>query len=656
MPSFEVPQRQVLPTSAQVDTSAISSIGRGVSAIGQGVGNVALQLKQSRIKSDLLTFETNVNSAVLQLDEVNRSLIGDYPNGNGFADAFKSRSEEIINAVLEQTPESIKPQARQKLGLLSRQSLLNAAKTESGLKADALTNTIIDQVDVFSNQVSRGADYRTLLGRIDETSEALKLINPGAAAKLKEQATDSLLAAEFQRALDQDGYDSVQARFNSGEFDELSPSIRQNILSRASGKVSADVNKAISNAKQAIRDGHVVPNLSGEIAIAQTLGMTAKEETLRQLQSVGAAAYEFARLPLSEQTKKITDLDRKGFQTGISEEERIKLDAYKVHLSNKASMIKSDPYAYYVSVGEIPSDFAPIDVLPVNGELNHDEIQTALSERRAYQEQIIIKDNVTLPLLTNQEVSSIQAAYKNSSPQFFANYSSQLMHAFGRENLQAVADQVTPKDKDMAGYLALSYDNPDLVTRILRGKDNPVKIPANDKWKEKFAELGYTQAGMTSDVMNSLITNAQYLSSDIKGQSPDIDDDGLMESALKALAPKPIELHNGTFSMQFTDENGQYIDEDSIQSAIRYMTNEDFQALGVSIPSFGNETLDVKDVSRWAQLVPVGTSDFLIQKKGTLDFFRDEFGSPIRLNMQRLATQVQLRRSSVPRTSRGTRR
>ena len=644
MARFEIPEQQVLPQSRQANPN---TFGAGVASalynLGGTLSQVSKDVQAKRKKQDLLELETKINESVLELDRIETESRADHPDGSGLEETFTQRSSDLIQQTLEGVPSSVRAEAESKLNTLQTRYILRSRKDQISLKSNAISSQIISQVDEYSNQVSRGADYITRLDRIKATSETLRDINPQAADRLLESATDSILAAEFQNSLDTKGYEITAQRIDSGEFDDMNPETMRVLANRAAGKVSNDLSERIQSAKTAIRMGHYVGDLSSSINIAESLGKPKQADELRRLQEVGDSAYDFARLPFDEQKSQIDALQERGFSQGLSQNEQGELQAYSVHLNNKESMLKSDPYAYYETIGQIPVDMQEIPVLPVGGGIDVEGVQSALEERKAYQEQIIIRDNVQLPLLTNEEVAGIKAAFKNSSPTFFSDYANQLSRAFGRENLQELAKNVAPKDKDLAGYLALSYDNKDLLERILRGKDSPSKIPDNEKWQEKFAEMQYTRTGMTADVMSQVVKNAQYLSKDIKNNAPDIDDDSLMEQALNEIAPSPIKLNNGTFSAQFTDSNGNLIDPVDIEKALKLMTDEDFEALGYDSPYFDSQPIPVKNIINWVQVVPIGTSDFIMKKAGTDEFFLDDFGSPIRINMEALTTQVKFR-------------
>lgn len=641
MVSINIPERRVLPQSRQATHQAFGSgVSESLYNLGSSAKRASEQFQAIRDKQDRLKLESQLNDSLLELDRIQTESQSDHPDGQGLEESFISRSDEFISKSLEAVPSRLRDEAARKLEAIKTRYILQTRNTQIALKGNAISTKIVDQIDQYSNQVSRGADYRNRLARVQETAEALRALNPKAADKLIEQATDSILAAEFQNSLDTKGYELTAKRMEAGEFDDLNPETARILASRAAGKVSNDLNQQISTARNSIRMGHYVGDLSGSINIAESLGKPDKAKQLRDLQAVGDAAYSFARKPLDQQTSEIERLQTKGFAEGLSELEQNQLQAYEVHLRNKASMLKSDPYQYYQNVGQIPTDMQEIPVLPVGGSIDPASVQAAIEERKAYQEQVVIQDNFKLPLLTNEEVAGIKAAFTDASPNFFADYANQLSRAFGQENLQELTNNVAPKDKDLAGYLALSYNDKDLLKRILKGKDSPVKVPSDEKWQEKFSQLQYTRTGMTSGVMSEVVKNAQYLSKEIKQESPDIDDETLMERALNEIAPSPIKLNNGTFSSQFTDQNGNLIDPKSISKTIKLMTTDDFESLGYDLPYFNGQPIAIENIRDWVQIVPVGTSDFIMKKAGTDDVFVDDFGSPIRINMEALTTQV----------------
>lgn len=637
MPRFNIPQNRVDPATGQASPQAFGSgVGQAIAGVGQAVGDVAQVIQKKRERNDRLQLSIDNVDFRTSIDEELDSLKSQFPEGKGYSEAADKLISERFDQYLGDVDQKYRMDAEADLANFKARASTSARNIESSLFSNHLKVRIGDQVDRSRNRILSGnSNYDS---ELEVMNSIIANLPPEQQAGFRSSTVDALLSSKFQNSIDTFGYEETLKDYRAGEYDDMNPDIANQLIGRAKSKAVGDVKQNYSQMRSDIiagRQSLVDPAKNAEIA--RSVGEPELAREFEKLAVIEDKAYQFARTPNANKAAIVSGLTEKANNIGLTPEETLELNAYNKQLAYQDSMFRTGRHWEYAQeVGVVPDDMTELPLIPMGDEgLDMDAFQEALDERMGYQDSFVKMFGALPPMLTDSEVSVVQAVLTDASPQVYSGYLNQISRALGPENLAATAQQIAPKDKRLVSDMALAAYDPELVKKNKMGMDKPVKQPSKDAWIQKFQDMGYYRSGMTSDVMNELLEQAKdnyAYRFGIKGESGD--DDALMEASLKAVAGEIVRFKNEFTLPQMRDsDTGAWIDVDDIEDSWNKLNDKMIESLDIN-PGHDADEYSARILREQTHMVPVSATEFRLKDNRSLNFVYDlKTGLPVQLKM-----------------------
>ena len=359
------------------------------------------------------------------------------------------------------------------------------------------------------------------------------------------------------------------------------------------------------------------------IANAESYDLKDERDALVRVKKTQSAVIDFAKMPLKEQQDDI--LARRN---QIKNGDFSKIDEYESLVKaydNKTKLVKSAPWAYYAEAGTInqPMEF---------DKSSPDAFAMELTKRRASVDIVKQKDGVTIPILTENELTNLMASYESGDINRFVNDIAPFSQSLNAQELASVASSFKDKSPLMAAVMAKADDMP-TAKRILEGsRIENFPVSAQAVATGTLDKLG--NAILDPSALNSAQTAvyAMYKQLSVEvGVSDTKLDDAILEASVKAVIGEVDNVTiSGTDSKIIIPKDMTPNDIEDVVASLDDISIKDLAGL----PFAGTTLLNADDV-RSARMVTVGDGvySFIIDDI-TGGYITDENGKLFKIDVK----------------------
>lgn len=622
MARFNIPRQQTTISGARASANsfgggalAFVDDGRGAVAIGKAVQNIGSMVEQKRLRDEKVRLQKDLSRATTDWTQRQIDLEQEYQSGDGLVDAFDNEFQGYAQTFLNAYEGDSRDEAELRLINLQDNMKRKLIGRQAQLKSQQEVADFESSRDILVNQVANDqieGDFA--LSVLTGHTQALTLLNPKIRGDIQQQNEDLIGESEFNRILKNEGVMTTHEVLRDGYFDRLSPNVRESLDRKLTSRAQVHVRNELSNAVDKYNAGYPVDDLSLEIEMAETFGLTEQKAQMQTMQKLQAEVNEFVKKPLSDNSQIIRDLDKKLLAGEGSATDLERLSVYNSALQIKAKMLEENPYEWLQRSNWFDGDILPADV---SGDMT-----LALNQRRSIQNDVFEREGVAIPLFTNQEANQIITTLDSASPENKAATLAKIVAQLEPQEVGRVAAQVGPKAPELGAAMVNAEFAPETSRDILIGRTRDVVTPSDNDFSTAF--LSNAGVAIEDEVARNQALSAikaLYKERTFRsGEATNIMDQNLFKKLSDEVLGPIISLNTGFFgsgtakTLSFRGVSGAYLDSDDFEELIEDIDSNAFMATHGDVPrSSDNKPLNIENMFKRMDLVSVGDGTYIIK-------------------------------------------